>query len=121
MRTLQGDFASAEAAERAVAALLAAGVEAGRIRKWNVIPPRPASEEPAQGPSVARSAATGYLVGGLAGAAVGAALGAARGGEKERPMPDATGVRVVVELDGAGDELEGVLRACGAVNVQRSR
>lgn len=121
MGTLQGDFASPDAAERAIDALKKAGVEPARIRKWNVIPPRPPAEGGAPSSSVVRSAATGYFVGGLAGAAVGAALGAARGGASERPMPEPSGVRLVIELDGPSDELERVLRDCGAVGVRLSR
>jgi hypothetical protein len=118
MTTAQGEFATESDAARAVEALVSAGVPAARIRKWNIIPERPASAPRAS--SVGRSTAVGYLLGGVGGAALGATLGAAKDAMSatQPPMPDPSGVRVVVETAGAEPDVRKILLECGAANIR---
>lgn len=117
--TVQGEFETEEAAQRAIQALRKAGFKAEHIREWNIIPEAP-PEPPAKGTSpVAKGAAVGFVVGGVAGAGLGAAYGAVYAGATapEHHIPLPKGVRLVVDLAGAPADAAEILRQHGAVNV----
>ena len=118
MATAQGEFGSESEAARAIDALVEAGIPRGRIQRWNVIPER--GPEAPQRSSAGRSALVGYVFGGVTGAVLGGGLGAARDAltDTHTPMPEVSGVRVVVELADADADAREILRRHGATNVR---
>lgn len=114
----QGEFGDARAADAAVEELVQAGVARGAIHKWNIIPER----EPVRDTltNMGRGAKAGLVLGGLTGAAIGATLGAGidAATAKHEPMPQPTGVRVVVDEAPAGVDVREILRRAGAVNIK---
>lgn len=118
MATVTGEFPAAAQAERAVAALKAAGARAEAIRVWNIIP---AGKPPERGSSArAAGALAGALLGGVRGYVAGKALGSVldQALAEAPPLPDATGVRIVVEVSPSCPDPASVLRGFGATNVR---
>ena len=119
MTSVQGEFASAAQAAKAVEALKAAGAPADSIRQWNIVGPAVAAEP---GTS-ARTA--GAVAGGLTAGLPGALAGAAAGGvldavTAEGPhLPEPSGVRVVVDVSPACPDPGEILRSHGAANVHQ--
>lgn len=117
MGTIQGEFATADAARRAVQGLKAAGIPAQHIRVWNIIP----EGVPSRPGSYATR--TGALAGGLLGGIRGYFAGAAVGGVLDSAaadgphLPDPTGVRVVVDTSPTEPDPAAILRRLGAANV----
>ena len=117
MSKVQAEFGNTEAAQRAVKALKAAGVPADRIRVWNIIP-EGGPARPSTGATTAGTVAGG-LAGGLGGALIGRAAGRALDAMlgPERNIPEASGVRVVVDGAPEGVDVAGILHREGGVRV----
>ena len=122
MTNIQAHFTDKTTAERARAALVAAGVAASRIHIWNNIAggaPFAANREDA----TEGGAILGGALGGVAGLVAGAALGSTyeSGGTRGSTT---TGVRLVVEGDDSNgadafDAIEKLLREQGATDIQQ--
>jgi len=117
MSSVQGEFATAGEAEKAVEALKAAGAPADTIRQWNIV-----------GAAVSAAPGThardvGAVVGGITGGLPGYLAGSAAGGvldaaTAEGPhLPEPSGVRIVVDVSPACPDPGEILRAHGAANV----
>ena len=118
MTTVQGDFTNSERAGQAKAALTQIGIAANHIRVWNIIPDSGAGQTDRN--ATATGAVLGGVLGGGAGLVAGAAIGATLEGGSDAPLPDPSGVRVVVDVSGNEAQVEANLRASGAANVHTS-
>jgi hypothetical protein len=117
MPKIQAHFTDKATAEKARAALVAAGVAASRIHIWNNISggaPFAANREDA----TEGGAVLGGLLGGVSGVVAGAALGSTYEGAGARGSTT-TGVRLVVDGDDTNGALEKLLREQGATDIQQ--
>lgn len=128
MPKIQAHFTDKATAEKARAALVAAGVAASRVHIWNNIAggaPFAANREDA----TEGGAVLGGLLGGVSGVVAGAALGSAYESGASANASTTSGVRLVVESDdsnggdtnaaGALSDIEKLLREHGATDIQQ--
>lgn len=118
MTTIQGNFAHADAAERAKTALKQAGIVETRIRTWNILNDGGAGQE--SGSALIPATTVGGLLAGGIGLVAGAGIGAIVDGENEaeRSLPP-SGVSVVVDIQEDETKIEAILRDAGASNVHK--
>lgn len=119
MMTVQGDFPNSDEADQAKTRLMQSGIGADRIRVWNILPDREAGHGGRD--TAAAGALLGGSVGGGTGFALGAAIGAVLGDDDAPHLPAPSGVRVVVDADGNGEQIQDSLRASGAAHIRTSR
>ncbi len=116
MPSIHGEFANKAAAQKAVDALIAAGVSRQHFRLWNIIPH---NENASRADNVERGALFGGVLGGTAGFVAGAAIGGAldtdSGDGKSLPSP--SGVRLVVDTGPNSPDVASLLQGAGAANV----
>ena len=117
MPKIQAHFADKAAAERARAALVAAGVASSRVHIWNNIAggaPFAANRDDA----TEGGAILGGALGGLAGLVAGAAFGSTYESDGSSSTLTTAGVRLVVEIDDSNSDIEKILREHGATDIQ---
>ena len=117
MPRTQAHFVDKAAAEKARAALIAAGVAVSRVHIWNDLEgsaPFAASRDDAS----ESGALLGGVLGGVAGLAAGAAIGSTY--EKSGASASSSSVRLIVEGDGENGAIVDILKAAGATQVNQS-
>ena len=118
MATVQGDFTNKAAAEHAKETLTQAGIAEGRIRIWNIIPGSDGGN--GGGNAALTGAAVGGFLGGAPGLVAGAGIGTVLSGgyDSGPPLPDPSGVRVVVDTAADAEQIQDLLNSAGAAHVQ---